>query len=90
MKVFLTQAYDQEHHTEHDLYHMDHCIEYIRQAVLCSADTSLETTWLTSKGQRYATGGNTTHVCNNFAALKEWAERNRFNDHKSLFRLNGL
>ncbi|CAI7574166.1 unnamed protein product [Penicillium glandicola] len=52
------------------LEHRTHCVEYLRQSILCSADTTLEGetgAWATS------TGWGQTHSCVDFDALTEFA-----------------
>lgn len=51
--------------------HRSHCVEYLRQSILCSADTTLggETgSWTKS------TGWGQTHSCVDFDALTEMAD----------------
>jgi hypothetical protein len=50
--------------------HRSHCVEYLRQSILCNADTTLEGetgSWTTS------TGWGQTHSCVDFDALMDWA-----------------
>lgn len=50
--------------------HRAHCVEYLRQSILCSADTTLEGetgAWAKS------TGWGQTHSCVDFDALMEFA-----------------
>lgn len=50
--------------------HRAHCVEYLRQSILCSADTTLEGetgAWAKS------TGWGQTHSCVDFDALTEYA-----------------
>lgn len=52
--------------------HRSHCVEYLRQSIICNADTTLEGetgAWATS------TGWGQTHSCVNFDALTEWADK---------------
>ncbi|KAL1983819.1 hypothetical protein VTN96DRAFT_9905 [Rasamsonia emersonii] len=52
--------------------HRAHCVEYLRQSILCSADTTLEGetgAWARS------TGWGQTHSCVDFDALTEWANK---------------
>lgn len=51
--------------------HRAHCVEYLRQSILCNADTTLEGevgAWATS------TGWGQTHSCVDFDALKAWSD----------------
>ncbi|KAF2719734.1 hypothetical protein K431DRAFT_227921 [Polychaeton citri CBS 116435] len=51
--------------------HRSHCVEYLRQSILCNADTTLEGdtgSWTKS------TGWGQTHSCVDFDALTKWAD----------------
>ncbi|KAI0505347.1 hypothetical protein F5B22DRAFT_529266 [Xylaria bambusicola] len=62
-----------------DFAHMRHCFDYIRQALMCSADATLEPVDPVLGG---VTGWNGTHVCNDFSSLAAWAEGHRTNNLK--------
>ncbi|KAF2097215.1 hypothetical protein NA57DRAFT_77469 [Rhizodiscina lignyota] len=51
-------------------HHQAHCLEYLRQSILCSADTSLE-----GRGKHWQVenGYGTQHICVDYAALTQWA-----------------
>jgi hypothetical protein len=60
--------------TPHHRYHMEHCIEYLRQSIVCSADPTLEETH--EHPQHHgpiSNGANTTHNCRSWDQLKDWA-----------------
>ncbi|KAL9099505.1 MAG: hypothetical protein Q9187_009489, partial [Circinaria calcarea] len=59
--------------------HMRHCFDYLRQALLCSADSTLEP-FRTDLGG--VTGWGFPRVCRNYDELKEWAEARRTNDRE--------
>ena len=46
-------------------WHFMHCVDYLRQSILCAADTTVEGS---------GNGWGATHVCKNFDDVKEWAE----------------
>lgn len=54
---------------DYHLNHVSHCVEYLRQAILCSADTSLE-------GETGAASTSTAwgqmHMCKDFDALLDY------------------
>ncbi|KAF4615776.1 hypothetical protein D9613_012369 [Agrocybe pediades] len=61
--------------------HLIHCLEYLRQAVLCNADTSLEG----PAGLRHTVGGETVHAvtgggaiheCRDWTQVYDWVESN--------------
>ncbi|KAF2645533.1 hypothetical protein P280DRAFT_366544, partial [Massarina eburnea CBS 473.64] len=49
----------------------EHCFEYLRQAIMCAADSNLED--LDEEGD--AKWGPGKRVCRNFEALKAWSEK---------------
>jgi hypothetical protein len=58
------------------MYHIRHCLEYLKTSLTCCADTALE-------GQKEdidqpaADGFGSLHVCRNFDDVFKWAEKNR-------------
>lgn len=51
----------------------EHCLNYIRQAIMCNADISPVTeTWYES-AELWAPDFKTMHTCKNFPAIMEWA-----------------
>ncbi|KDR68847.1 hypothetical protein GALMADRAFT_77954 [Galerina marginata CBS 339.88] len=59
-------------------HHMNHCLTYLREAVLCAADTTLERseTYITPQGvtDRGATGMGMVHQCRNWVQVREYLE----------------
>jgi hypothetical protein len=52
-----------------DIHHIDHCFDYLRQAIQCSSDMSLEKAKVDLDGRRRITEGwGTAHRC------KDWTE----------------
>ncbi|KAK7708892.1 hypothetical protein SLS64_006372 [Diaporthe eres] len=61
--------------------HEYHCIDYIRQSIMCSADTTLDFAELQPDGRRKGfSGANSTHQCTDWDALTAWAVENRAGD----------
>ena len=58
-------------------FHSIHCFDYIRQAILCNADTSLE-------GETGHPGWGGVHQCKDIDAIRDWA------NHNDLFKYRGL
>lgn len=52
--------------------HMLHCFDYLRQALMCAADTNLEHV---SRKTRITTGWNSDKICRNYGKVFEWAEQ---------------
>ena len=59
---------------EHGTYHVKHCLEYLRQAIMCHGDTNLEYREIKEKTGEVGTSGYTEHHCRNFKELHDFAE----------------
>ena len=59
-------------------HHSSHCFDYLRQGLMCNADTTLQ-------GDTGTPGWGTEHDCVDYDALLEWA-----NDHGTMSWRNGL
>ncbi|KAH8594376.1 hypothetical protein B0O99DRAFT_513848, partial [Bisporella sp. PMI_857] len=55
-----------------DNVHMRHCFDYLRHAIMCAADTNLETV---SREERKTTGWGSERKCRDYGAVKTWAEK---------------
>ncbi|TFK41685.1 hypothetical protein BDQ12DRAFT_392738 [Crucibulum laeve] len=55
--------------------HADHCLNYLRQTILCSADMTLEPE-LVLGSQDVGEGLAVTHVCKDWSAVHDFAEKN--------------
>jgi len=57
--------------------HIDHCIDTIRQYMMCNADVTATTwVWDPEKGKSKAVA-DVAHTCRNFEDIKAWAEERR-------------
>ncbi|KAG6143403.1 hypothetical protein E4U12_001447 [Claviceps purpurea] len=62
-----------------ELEHLSHCWDYLRQSIMCSADTTLE--WMGSTPEEDgSTGWGYQHKCRDWSAISSWAEENRRRD----------
>lgn len=66
------------------LYHLDHCFEYLRQALMCAADSNLEDLVVDETGRAEAPGWGTERVCRNFGRLGRWSERWRASEDETI------
>lgn len=56
--------------------HLMHCWDYLRQSIMCNADTTLE--WVPAPpNDKGSTGWGYEHTCRDFDAIAQWAEENR-------------
>lgn len=61
--------------------HLVHCWEYLRQAIMCSADTTLE--WI-GPDETGTTGWGYEHSCKDFGAIHAWAEERRYRELQTI------
>ena len=77
----LRQALDPEYYDlppQHKSEHLDHCLDNLRQLVMCKADVSLQTyDWLDNNPRPFA-NFVIEHDCYNFDAIDDWAEQRAF------------
>ena len=58
--------------------HIPHCFEYIRQGIMCSADTTLEKSRIEDgKITRDVDGWGAEHECRDLDAIYQWSTDNR-------------
>jgi hypothetical protein len=72
---------EEDHH-----WHMIHCFDYMRQAIMCSADMSmegLETTFPDHNGG--SDGWDSKHVCKDYSKVREHLEGVRAYDDQEIF-----
>jgi hypothetical protein len=65
------------HHAEHSSdTHIQHCLEYIRQSIMCAADTTIELAVKASDEDNVGVRGfGTEHICRDFRQLVEWTSQ---------------
>jgi hypothetical protein len=53
--------------------HIDHCVEMIRQSLMCSADITVDV-WAWNEGnQMVNVRADNMHTCRDFEAIRQWA-----------------
>lgn len=57
----------------HGLWHVSHCFDFVRQALMCGGDTSLEWPEETN-GVKIITGAASTHVCRSWDDIWKYAQ----------------
>ncbi|KAJ5772116.1 hypothetical protein N7520_002645 [Penicillium odoratum] len=61
--------------------HLDHCIDSLRQTLMCNGDISLVTVdWIEARNRTVPDLDN-LHTCRNFSKLQEWALRHNAEEH---------
>ncbi|KAF4628597.1 hypothetical protein G7Y89_g9558 [Cudoniella acicularis] len=61
-----------DHNKRPDPHHLRHCFDYLRQALMCAADTNLEPVDFELGG---VTGWKYNRKCRDFEAVKDWADQ---------------
>ena len=73
----IRKALSSDYYGADALMHVSHCMEHLRQAVMCNVDIStVFWTWSEVKKKALA-DARVTHTCRDFGAVKEWAEGRR-------------
>ncbi|KAF1918579.1 hypothetical protein BDU57DRAFT_203922 [Ampelomyces quisqualis] len=69
---------------ESDVGHNDHCFNYIRNALICCGDTTLEGQSQAKMFEHIAgtDGTGAVHVCRNYDEISAWATKHRITDKK--------
>lgn len=67
--------------------HVHHCLNMIRQAILCNSDTTLEPAFIYNvrdgRNQSAASGLNVPHVCRDWTQVRSFAHENYVNTRNS-------
>ncbi|KAJ6489823.1 hypothetical protein C8R45DRAFT_1213267 [Mycena sanguinolenta] len=61
----------QKHATEH----ISHCIDWLRQSIMCHVDTSVIVWQWDSRANESLVKGNVAHTCRKFDKITEWAKQ---------------
>jgi Mycotoxin biosynthesis protein UstYa len=70
--------------------HLDHCFDYIRQAIMCFSDMTLE--WLSDASMGFAASVGSTawgyqHTCREYEAVKAWAAEEKWKDTHGIHKI---
>ncbi len=62
-------------------WHLAHCFDYLRQTIMCSADTALEGQQTTFPPEfKGSDGWDAKHVCKDYTQVMAYLEKNRADD----------
>ncbi|KAL9032285.1 MAG: hypothetical protein Q9214_008030, partial [Letrouitia sp. 1 TL-2023] len=62
----------------HSTAHMKHCFDYLRQALMCAADLTLEPLRSPREGSMPGVNGwGVGHICRDWEGVREWTEKRR-------------
>lgn len=80
LKYLIMSEYDMQRlgmrGPDYDAWHMDHCIDYVRQLIICGGDMAVAGGDLPG-GSSFL---NVPHVCKNYDQIHEYLEDRRDND----------
>ena len=76
-KVYPMDLTSESEEAEHNVVHMEHCYEQLRQSLQCSSDVSTIIWQWSQKQQRMLGNVKTTHTCRNFDKIRDWAVENK-------------
>ncbi|KAL9480322.1 hypothetical protein ACSS6W_005108 [Trichoderma asperelloides] len=72
--------------------HSLHCLDYLRESILCTSDSTLEPfkpAFDLATPRKGVDGYGTPHQCRDFGKLRSWAERFRYNDDQEFETYGG-
>lgn len=70
---------NKSHESDEHLSHLNHCFDYLRQAVMCAGDMTLEPAVEYKEiGRKGVAGWGVEHRCRNFQAMKDFAEEHTY------------
>jgi len=55
--------------------HLDHCLDYLRQVLMCNGDLSPNTFSVAPGGKGYVPSFNESHQCRDFEKIFDWAKK---------------
>ncbi|KAK1691142.1 hypothetical protein BDP55DRAFT_524121, partial [Colletotrichum godetiae] len=70
-KIYPSEA--EELNASHDMDHLGHCFDLLRQVIMCRPDLTIEVANVVVDG---VTGFDTEHQCIDWAQLMDWMEKN--------------
>ena len=73
-------------HSHHFQMHLDHCLSYLKQAIMCNGDTTLEKAQVINGSIIESSDGwGTLHECRNYDWIVEYATTHKYESqrHKS-------
>ena len=63
--------------SEDGIYHMEHCVESLRQSLQCASDVST-IFWEWSPANKKMMGNTqTTHTCRDFEKIQQWGRKHK-------------
>ncbi|KAL6801323.1 hypothetical protein GGI42DRAFT_326158 [Trichoderma sp. SZMC 28013] len=72
--------------------HTLHCLDYLRESILCTSDSTLEPfkpKFDSAADRKGVDGYGTPHQCRDFGKLRNWAEKFRYNDNQGFETFEG-
>jgi hypothetical protein len=75
-RIWSTETYAPDHELM-GMEHLEHCIDALRQSLMCSADVSpIAWQWF-EKDQEAKAVAEIAHTCRNFDDIRDWAKEHK-------------
>ncbi len=68
------------HPQEFDMWHLDHCIDALRQSIMCTGDITPNVWQYSPKVQQVRPRSTALHECRNFDKIKQWGREHDADD----------
>lgn len=79
LKVAFSSMTNKSEDSDGHMRHLNHCFDYLRQAVMCAGDMTLEPAVEYKEiGRKGVAGWNVEHKCRSFQAMKDFAEQHTY------------
>ncbi|PYH93997.1 hypothetical protein BO71DRAFT_326381, partial [Aspergillus ellipticus CBS 707.79] len=75
LRLYSTEEYAMDHPTMGS-QHLEHCVDAIRQSLMCSADTAPHSWSWDIEAQQAKVVAGVLHTCKDFDAIRDWAREN--------------
>jgi hypothetical protein len=63
--------------------HTSHCIDSLRQSLMCASDIT-PIVWIRDEENKLRPEGRVIHTCRNFEAIRQWARDNQIGQNADL------
>ncbi|PKX97279.1 oxidase ustYa family protein, partial [Aspergillus novofumigatus IBT 16806] len=75
--LYMDRNEDKDKDGLQNMDHLDHCIDSIRQSLMCSSDISTIVWVWDSASHKARPHANVTHTCRDFEAIRQWSLEHR-------------
>lgn len=82
-QIFAEESLSGKQKTASHSGHIGHCFDYLRQAIMCAADTTLEWAIPNKASVRTVDGWGVTHDCRSWDDAVDWTLKHRAPQNRS-------